>query len=171
MQVLVGISINLCHEEVQTLTMIKEKTQGYIGRLSTSLLRLGDIIFRCQHYWQPSLKYPFLALSFALNLNILGKLHAALLPKVGVIKTFSNAMRGVPDYLGRLNLHVAEVEALVQAMHHLILLHEADNLTQFLLQTLIEYYQLELGIDKQLFTLSFEKHSNLTTETQITLLQ
>ena len=81
------------------------------------------------------------------------------------MKTFPNAMREVPDYLGELNLHLVEVEVLVQAMPRLILLHEANTSNQFLLQILIEYHQLELGTDKQLFTLPFEKHSNLTTET------
>ena len=109
-------------------------------------------------------------LLFPLNLNVLVKLHAALLPKLRVMKTFPNMMRGVPDYLGGLNLHLVEVEALVQAMHHLILLCKVDNLTRLLLQTLIEYHQLELGTDKQLFTLPFEKHSTLKMETWITSL-
>ena len=97
-------------------------------------------MFGYQHYWWPSLKYTSLFLSFAPDSNVLGKLHAALLPKLGVMKTFLTVMRSVPAYLGGLNLHLAEVEALAQAMHHLISLHEADTPTRLLLKTIVEYH-------------------------------
>ena len=72
-------------------------------------------------------------LSFAPNAHVLDKLHAALLPKLGVMKTFPIVMQSVAAYLGRLNLHLVEVELLAKAMCHLILLCEADALTQLLL--------------------------------------
>ena len=65
-------------------------------------------------------------LLFPLNSNVLNKLHVALLPKLGVMKTFPTAMRSVPDYLRRLNLHLAEVEALAQATNYLISLYAAN---------------------------------------------
>ena len=49
-QVLVGVPINLCHEETQIVLMFTEKTQTYIERLAASKLRPGDIMFGCQHY-------------------------------------------------------------------------------------------------------------------------
>ena len=87
-------------------------------------------------------------LSFAPSSNVLGKLHAALLPKLGVMKTFPTVMRRVPAHLGGLNLRSVEVEALAQAIHHLISLYEADTPTRLLLKTIIEYHQLELGTNK-----------------------
>ena len=132
-RVLVGVPINLCHEEAQIVTMFKEKSQIYIDRLAASKLRPGDIMFGYQHYWWPSLKYPTPVLSLAPNLNVLDKLHAALLPKLGVMRTFPTVMRGVPTYFGGLNLHLAEVEALAQAIHHLISLYEAETPTRSLL--------------------------------------
>ena len=113
MRVLVGFPINLCHKETQIVSMFTEKTQTYAERLAASKLRPGDITFGYQHYWWPSLKHPSLALSLSPNLNVLDKLHAALLPKLGVMKTFLSVMRGIPAYFSGLNLHLAEVKALV----------------------------------------------------------
>ena len=166
-RVLVGVPINPCHEEAQIVTMFTEKAKNCIDRLATSSLKPGDIMFGYQHCWWPSLKYPSPVLSFAPNLNVLDKLHAALLPKLGVMKTFSSAMRSIPAHFGGLNLHLAEVEALAQATHHFISLHEADTPALLLLQILIEYHQLELGSNKQLFALSFDNFGHLTTKTWI----
>ena len=132
-RVLVGVLINLCHEKVQIITMLKERNQGYTGRLTASPLRSGDIIFRCQHYWWLLLKHPSPALLFAPNLNVLHKLYAVLLPKLRVMKSFPTAMRSVLDYLRGLNLHLVEVEVLAQATRHLISLCEANTLTHLLL--------------------------------------
>ena len=86
------------------------------------------------------------------------------------MKTFPTVMQRVPAHLGGLNLRSAEVEALAQAIHHLISLYEADTPTQLLLKTIIEYYQLELGTNKQLFSLSFDSFGSLATKTWITSL-
>lgn len=169
-RVLVGVPINPCHEEVQIATMFIEKAKNHIDRLVTTSLRPEDIMFGCQHCWWPSLKYPSPVLSFAPNLNVLDKLHEALLPKLGVMKTFPSTMRSVPAHLGGLDLHLAEVEALAQAMHHFISLCEADALPRLLLQILMEYHQLELGSNKQLFILSFDNFGHLTIKTWITSL-
>ena len=128
-RVLVGVPINLYHDEKQTVIMIDNKLQYYADKLATSKLQPGDIMFGYQHYWWPSLRYPSPVLSFAPDSNVLGKLHAALLPKLGVMKTFPTVMQSVPAYLGGLGLHSAEVEALAQAIHHLISLYEADTPT------------------------------------------
>ena len=69
------------------------------------------------------------------------------------MKTFPVAMRSVPAYLGGLNLQSLETEVIAQVMYHLVSLHEVETLTRLLLQIIIEYHQLELGIDKQLFLL------------------
>ena len=53
-------------------------------------------------------------------MNILAKLHAALLPKLGVMKTFSVIMRSLLTFLEGLNLQLLEVEAIAQAIHHLV---------------------------------------------------
>ena len=128
-------------------------------------------MFGYQHHWWPSLKYPAPVLSLAPNLNVLEKLHAevhaAFLPKLGVMKTFPSIMREIPAYLGGLNLHSVAVEALAQAINHFISLHEADAPTRPLLRILIEYHQLELGFEKQLFALSFDTFRHLTAETWI----
>lgn len=150
--------------------MFKEKSQTYIDRLAVSKLRPGDIMFGYQHYWWPSLKYPTPVLSLAPNLNVLDKLHAALLPKLGVMKSFPTVMRGIPTYFGGLGLHLAEVETLVQAIHHFISLYEAETPTRSLLQILIEYHQLEIGSNRQLFTLSYGTFGHLATNTWITSL-
>ena len=81
-------------------------------------------------------------------MNILAKLHAKLLPKLGVMKIFLLVMRSAPSYLGGLNLQSIEIESIVQAIYHLISLYIAETLTKLLLKTIIEYHQLELGTDR-----------------------
>ena len=81
------------------------------------------------------------------------------------MKTFPVVMRSVPTHLGGLNLQLVEVETIAQAIHHLISLYAAETPTKFLLKTIIEYYQLELGTDKQLFSLSYESFGILATPT------
>ena len=72
--------------------------------------------------------------------NMLVQLHAALLPKLGVMKTFPVAIRSAPAYLGRLNLQSLETEVIVQTIHHLVSLHKAEMLTRLLLRVIIEYH-------------------------------
>ena len=45
-------------------------------------------------------------------MNILAKLYAKLLPKLGVIKVITIVIRGVIFYLGGLNLQLIEVESI-----------------------------------------------------------
>ena len=127
-------------------------------------------MLRHQHCWWLSLKCPSPILSFALDLSILEKLHTELLPKLGDMKTFPKVIRSVPAHFGGFNLYSAEVEALVQALHNLILLHAAGTLTRLLLKTMIEYHQLELGTDRQLFSLSFDSFGLLGIKIWITSL-
>ena len=86
---------------------------------------------------------------------MLARLHTALLPKLRVMRTFPIIMRSVPAYLGGLNLRRLEVEAIAQALHHLVSLCASETPTRILLKTLIEHHQLEIGTDEQLFTLDF----------------
>ena len=73
-------------------------------------------------------------------MNVLAKLYAAFLPKLGVIKTFPVIMRGLPTFLGGLNLQLLEVEAIVQAIHYLVPLYSSETPTKLLLKTIIEYH-------------------------------
>ena len=128
--------------------MFEEKINTCIGKLTTSTLRPYEIMFGYQHYWWPSLKYPSPVLTFTSESDILLTLRAALLPKLGVMKTFPIVMRSAPVHLGGLNLQSVEVEALAQALHHLISLYAAETPTKLLLKTIIEDCQLELGTDE-----------------------
>ena len=83
------------------------------------------------------------------------------------MKNFLKVIRSVPAYFGGLNLHSLEVEALVQALNHLISLHAVGTLTRLLLKTIIEYHKLELGTDKQLFSLSFDSFGLLATKNRL----
>ena len=74
-------------------------------------------------------------------MNILAK------SKIGVMKTFLVLMRSVPTHLGGLKLQSLEVEGVAQAIHGLISLCAAKTLTNPLLKTIAEYYQLKLGTD------------------------
>ena len=96
-------------------------------------------------------------------MNILMKLYAAFLPKLGVMKTFPVIMRSLPTFLGGLYLQLLEVEAIAQAIHLLILLYSSETLTKLLLKIIIEYHQLKIGTDKQLFNLDFDSYSSLAT--------
>ena len=98
-------------------------------------------------------------------MNILAKLHAVFLPKLGVIKTFPVIIRSLPTFLGGLNLQLLKVEAIAQAIHHLVLLYSSETLTKLLLKIIIEYHQLEIGTDKQLFNLDFDSYGTLATPT------
>ena len=103
-------------------------------------------------------------------LNVLSKLHAKMLPKLGVIKTFPILMRIVPAFLGGMNMHLLEVEAIAQAIHHLVSLCSADTATKFLLKMIIECHQMELGTDKQTFKLDYDSCGVLTIPAWITSL-
>ena len=80
---------------------------------------------------------------------------------------FPIVLRSMPVHLGGLNLQSIEVEVIVQAIHHLILLYTADTPTKLLLKTIIEYHQLELGTDTQLFSLSYASFGALAIPTWI----
>ena len=169
-RVLVGVPINLQNKNDQIISLFDEKINDYVGKLGASNLMPYNIIFEYQHYWWPSLRYPAPVLSFTKDSNILAKLHTALLPKLGVMKMFPIALRSMPVYLGGLNLQSIEVEAIAQAIHHLISLYTADMPTKLLLKIIIEYHQLELGTDTQLFFLSYASFGALATSIWITIL-
>ena len=103
-RVLVGVLINLHHKNNLIMESFDKKIIGYIDRLLASTLKSNDILFGYLHYWWPSLKYPTPVLSFNTDMNVLVKLDAALLPKLGVMKTFPVIMRSLPTFLGGLNL-------------------------------------------------------------------
>ena len=86
------------------------------------------------------MKYPAPILSLENSSNVLAQLHTALLPKLGVMKTFSVAMRSVLAYLGELNLQSLEIELIAQVTHHLVSLHEAEIPTKLLLRLIREYH-------------------------------
>ena len=100
----------------------------------------------------------------------MSKLHAALLPKLGVMKTFPIIMRTSPTFLGSLNLYQLEVETIAQAIQYLVSLYSSNTPTRLLLKTMIEYYQIELSTDIQFFSLEFEACGILATPTWILLL-
>lgn len=102
--------------------------------------------------------------------NALARLHAALLPRLRVMKNFHIVMRSIPAFLGGLNLQRLEVEAIAQALYHFTSLYSSETPTQLLLKTLIEYHQLEIGIDEQIFSLGVESYHILSTHAWITSL-
>ena len=104
-RVLVDVPINLTHNNIQIVELYDKKITTYINCLSSSLLKPYDILFGYQHYWWPSLKYPASLLSLDQDVNVLSNLYAALLPKLGVMKTFSTILRTFPIFLGGLNLY------------------------------------------------------------------
>ena len=79
-------------------------------------------------------------------------------------------MRSLLTFLEWLNLQLLKVEAIAQAIYHLVSLYSSDTPTKLLLQMIIEYYQLEIDTDKQLFNLDFDSYGILATPTWITLL-
>ena len=91
------------------------------------------------------MKYPAPVLYLNKDVNVLAKLHAAVLLKLEVMKTFPIVIRSLLTFLGGLNLQLLEVEAIAQVIHHLVSLYSLDTPTKLLLQTIIEYYQLEIG--------------------------
>ena len=103
-------------------------------------------------------------------MNVLAKLHTTLLPKLGVMKTFPVIMRSLPTFLGGLNLQRLEVEAITQVIHYLVSLYSSETPTKLLLKTIIEYHQLEIGTETQIFTLDFNSYGILAMSIWITLL-
>ena len=169
-RVLVGVPINLMHKNDQLIRLHDEKIEGHIDKLSSNTLKPNDISFGYEYCWWPSLKYPTPALHLDMSLNALSKLHAKMLQKLGVMKTFSILMRSTPAFLGGLGVHLLEVEAIAQAIHHLISLCSADALTKSLLKTIAKRHQIELGTDKHVLKLDYDLHSVLTTPAWITSL-
>ena len=104
------------------------------------------------------------------NLNVLSDLHRAMLPKLKVMRTFPIVMRSVPQFFGGLNLRRLEIEVIAQSLHHLVSLCSTDTSTCMPLRALIEYHQLEVGSDKQIFSLKAEDYYDLTSPTWITTL-
>ena len=170
MRTLVGVPMQLNHQNEQIVQAILSKTTAYQNKLASCKLNSSDIMFGYQHYWWPSIKYPAPVLSLDHDSNVLADLHAAMLPKLRVMRTFPTVMRSVPSFLGGLNLKRLEVETIAQSLHHLITLYSSDTSTQLLLKILIEYHQLELGSDKQIFSLNVDDYWELTTPTWITTL-
>ena len=86
------------------------------------------------------MKYPALVLSLENGSNVLAQLHAVLLPKLGVMKTFPMAIRSELAYLGGLYLQSLETEVIAQVPHHLVSLYKAETPTKLLLRSIIEYH-------------------------------
>ena len=140
MRTLVGVLIELNHQNEQIIKSFLDKMEVCENKLGNSKLTLSGIIFGCQNYWLPSIKYLALALNLDHNLNALLNLYAALLPKLKVIRTFSKAMRSVPAFLGGLNLRSLEIETIAQSLHHLMSLCSSNTSIKLLLNTLIEHH-------------------------------
>ena len=66
------------------------------------------------------------------DLTMLSKLRAAVLPKVGAMKTFPVIKKSVLAFLASLDAYLPKVEATEQVIHHLLLLHFSDALTKLL---------------------------------------
>ena len=148
-----------------------EKITLHTNKFLSSPLKPCNNLLRCQHYQQPSLKYHTLSLSLNEDLNILAKLCAASLFKLEVMKTFPAIIYMSLAFLGCLNLHLLEVEAITQVIQHVVSLHSSSTLTWLLSKIMIECYQIELGTDAQFFPLDFEIFRILSTFTQILYLQ
>ena len=170
LRILVGVPMQLNHQNEQIITSILDKTKVHQTKLINCKLTPSDIMFGYQHYWSLSIKYPPPVLSMDHNLNVLSDLHKAMLPKLKVMRTFPIVMRSVSQLLGGLNLRRLEIEVIAQLLHHLISLHSTDTSTCIPLKALIEYHQLEVGSDKQIFSLKAEDYYDLTTPTWITTL-
>ena len=56
-------------------------------------------------------------------------------------------------------MQLLEVEAIAQVIHHLVSLYLDNTTTKLLLKTIIEYYQIELGIDRKIFKLEYKLYS------------
>ena len=67
------------------------------------------------------MKYPAPVLSLENSSNVLAQLHVAFLSKLGIMKTFAMVMRSALPYLGGLNLHSLETEAIAQVTLYLVL--------------------------------------------------
>ena len=98
-----------------------------------------------------------------MHLNVLSILYAKMLPKLGMMKTFPITMRSIPTFLDKLNIKLLKVEAIRQLIHHLVSLYSANTATKLLLKMIIEYHQIELDTDRQIFKLYYKVHDILTT--------
>ena len=85
------------------------------------------------------MKYLAPVLSLENGSNVLGQFYAALLPKLGVMKTFPIAMRSALAYLGGLNLQSLEIEVIAQATYHLVSLHKVETPMKTLSRSIVEY--------------------------------
>jgi hypothetical protein len=103
-------------------------------------------------------------ISFKPEGNILTKLHSALLLKLHIMKIFPVSIRFCPAELGGLRLYSLEVESIVQAINHFISLYVADTPTRLLLQIIIEYIQLEVGIIEFFLKKSYKDFKNLVID-------
>ena len=124
---LVGAPMKLNHQNEQIIKSFLDKTEVCKKKLENSKLIPSDIIFGYQYYLWLSIKYLALVLSLDHNSSVLSNLHAALLPKLKLIRIFPKAMRSVPAFLGGLDLRSLEIEMIAQSFHHLMLLHSSNT--------------------------------------------
>ena len=164
MRTLVGVSKNPLHKLSQIIEVYDLKMKEYIIKLNACTLGPQEIMFGYQRYWWPWLKFIVPSISFKLEGNILTKLHAALLPKLHMMKIFLVPMRSYPVELGGLGLYLLEVESIVQAINYFVSLYIADTPIRLLLKTMIEHMQLEVGITDFFLMRSFKDFKDLVMD-------
>ena len=118
----VGLQINLNYQNKQIFEQVCDKIVVCNNNLKSSKLTPYDALLGCLHYWWLSLRRLVPTLSLDYKISAVANLHAAILPKLKVIRTFLIVIRSTHPFLGGLDLRLLEVESIAQLFHHLITL-------------------------------------------------
>ena len=124
-----------------------------------------------QAIWK-TIDYVLLATTMSRSKTILlaKELYRSLLPKLGCNRNFPFRLRYNPSYLLALDLCDPYLEQGLYKLLHLITHGGADTITGKLLQTSLEYNQLELGSFTLPFNLDYKECHFLTAHTWVTVI-
>ena len=102
------------------------------------------IIFGYEQCWIFVITYTSLVITIPHGNSILSTLHAALLPNLKVMRTFTLVMRSDPACIGGINFVSLEVISGAQDINHLVSIFYSITPTPVLMHFNVESHQLEI---------------------------
>ena len=103
-------------------------------------------------------------LTLLLKGDILRPLHWALLPKIGVNRSFPKAIVPVAAAVRGLGLKSLELEQGLERLAHISILWTLSTISKFLLKISLELLQLKVGSSSFVLHLPFERFTILATD-------
>ena len=154
------------------IEMLKHKVQEWMNMLKNDYLP-RHVIWRA--FWGTiwmSIRYTLPAITISKNqgAGILIPLYKQFLPKIGVSSTLPLPYRyGSIEHYG-LGLPQLQNESLISKLNFYLMHNGINTISGHHLQISAEYVQLEIGLSKQFFSLSYKKYGYLASNCWLTSL-